>query len=565
VLVDPTVDEASALGTLPDPPFNVAIFYWDQTPGCCAGSYDIAITDERAMNGTKSLKSAQRLFAELGGASADVQIRIPAKYLPLSRATIRLSRYIESIGPGVLTLTLVDDNDIGLLWRSDGSVAFRNAIPGGGSTAQNIGNYGLPGAWVRWELEFDFAAEQIHVSVQNDPIGVFSLPTFALQHPWAFVLGSNVIHGRTGNNVFYDDDIFASVVPLCDPAEGDCNRNGISDRCDVDPDLGGISLDCNGNGIPDECETDRDFDGTIDVCDGCPDDGMKTEEGICRCGVSDVDSDGDDTPDCMDDCPNDGTKTEPGTCGCGVGDADSDGDGIANCVDDCPSDPDKTAPGLCGCGVSDSDSDGDGGIDCVDACPNDPNKVAPGICGCGDTDIDTDVDGTPNCIDGCPNDPDKTVVGICGCGNADIDTDGDGTLNCDDQCPNNPDKTEPGICGCSRSDNDSDRDGVANCQDDCEDTSVGTIVDQGGCPVDDPAGQPVPDEDGDGVPDDTDLCPDTASGATVDDSGCSTERVLDSMPNRCGACGAFGMISWTLLLVGFVGLRTLSGNGRKGC
>lgn len=45
------------------------------------------------------------------------------------------------------------------------------------------------------------------------------------------------------------------------------------------------------------------------------------------------DSDGDGVRDVCDDCPADALKTEPGICGCGVSDVDSDGDGIPNCND----------------------------------------------------------------------------------------------------------------------------------------------------------------------------------------------------------------------------------------
>jgi hypothetical protein len=70
--------------------------------------------------------------------------------------------------------------------------------------------------------------------------------------------------------------------------------------------------------------------------DNCPNDPLKSEPGVCGCGVSDVDSDNDGTPDCIDSCPNDPNKTNPGTCGCGVADTDSDNDGIADCIDVCP-------------------------------------------------------------------------------------------------------------------------------------------------------------------------------------------------------------------------------------
>ena len=50
-----------------------------------------------------------------------------------------------------------------------------------------------------------------------------------------------------------------------------------------------------------------DSDGTADCNDNCPNDSIKTEPGICGCGVVDNDSDDDGTPDCNDDFPDDGT------------------------------------------------------------------------------------------------------------------------------------------------------------------------------------------------------------------------------------------------------------------
>lgn len=57
----------------------------------------------------------------------------------------------------------------------------------------------------------------------------------------------------------------------------DCNRNGVSDGCDI---LSGRSGDCNANGIPDECDistrlsTDADRNGIPDECQDCNDDGV---------------------------------------------------------------------------------------------------------------------------------------------------------------------------------------------------------------------------------------------------------------------------------------------------
>ncbi len=135
---------------------------------------------------------------------------------------------------------------------------------------------------------------------------------------------------------------------------------------------------------------------TLDAAiDDCPDDPLKTEPGVCDCGVADSDSDGDLTMDCEDDCPTDPFKIRPGQCGCEVEELvdDIDGDDVIACLDGCPNDPVKTEPGLCGCNVEEQigDADGDGVIDCLDACASDPDKIEPSVCGCGVPDLTDEV------------------------------------------------------------------------------------------------------------------------------------------------------------------------------
>lgn len=62
---------------------------------------------------------------------------------------------------------------------------------------------------------------------------------------------------------------------------------------------------------------DRDHDGKPDAQDPCPDDGDKTEIGLCGCNHPETNSDGDSLPDCLDECPNDPLKLVKGDCGCG--------------------------------------------------------------------------------------------------------------------------------------------------------------------------------------------------------------------------------------------------------
>gem|GEM_PF-5678752 len=166
------------------------------------------------------------------------------------------------------------------------------------------------------------------------------------------------------------------------------------------------------------------------------------------------DQDGDGISDCNDLCPMDSLKSDPGICGCGLVDVDSDDDGTLDCDDLCPLDSLKLDPGICGCGVEDIDTDGDGTMDCIDLCQFDSLKIDPGMCGCGVADDDGDGDGVVNCLDDCPND--STLI-------ADFDSDGDGVADCVDLCPFDAFKLEPGTCGCGVADVDSDLNGIVDC------------------------------------------------------------------------------------------------------
>jgi hypothetical protein len=81
-----------------------------------------------------------------------------------------------------------------------------------------------------------------------------------------------------------------------------------------------------------------------------------------------------------------------------------------------------------------------------------------------------------------------------------------------------------------------------------------------------PVGVVAPsDGDGDGIPNTFDECPNTPSDEVPNAVGYSPSQVTDPPPERpvssggartsCGACGAFGVISWSLLLLGLFALR----------
>jgi hypothetical protein len=114
------------------------------------------------------------------------------------------------------------------------------------------------------------------------------------------------------------------------PAQRDCNDDGVGDACEDDPG-----------------EQDNDNDGCCDDVDECDDDPAKCDAGQCGCGEDDLDSDGDcdsgvegcagHCMDCVDECNNDPEACVlDDFCGCPAYPFDWDGDGVPNCEDQCP-------------------------------------------------------------------------------------------------------------------------------------------------------------------------------------------------------------------------------------
>jgi hypothetical protein len=187
-------------------------------------------------------------------------------------------------------------------------------------------------------------------------------------------------------------------------APGLCGCGVPEGSCDTDGDGIKNNLD-NCPTVANADQKDSDGDGVGDACDQCPTDPHKTAPGLCGCGVSEAscdtdgdlvkslvdncptvanpdqaDADGDGVGDACDNCPTDPLKTQPGVCGCGVSEAscDPDGDGIPTASDNCPTvaNPDQ------------KDSQGDGiGDACRTITPpsGDPTPTTPAkpLCGLG--------------------------------------------------------------------------------------------------------------------------------------------------------------------------------------
>ncbi|UCE59407.1 MAG: choice-of-anchor B family protein [Phycisphaerales bacterium] len=341
----------------------------------------------------------------------------------------------------------------------------------------------------------------------------------------------------------------AGTTPFCDEATDACSCQTDDDCDDGEYCNGSETCDngsCAGGTAP--CSTGDLCNETNDRCDEC------SSEADC-----------DDGDECTaDSCPS-GTCVHQDILGCN----DSDSDRVADDLDLCP----ETARGHVvdadGCSCAQLDDDDDGVDNCNDRCANTPadEKSTVDRNGCSCSRRDSDADGVDNCDDLCPETPEGDSVNGGGCAASQLDDDGDGRFNNVDICPGTLAGESVDATGCSDSQLDDDDDGVANGLDECPATPTGERddADDEGCSPSqrDPEAPQLVDTDNDGVSDDLDECPDTLDFAEVDETGCSVESdptTIDTGEANCGngMCGAFGMISWMMLLAGLIGLKTKS-------
>jgi len=309
-----------------------------------------------------------------------------------------------------------------------------------------------------------------------------------------------------------DNGVYCDGAETCVVATGKCAKGTVPCKQDEKCDEGSdrcveclIGADCNDN---DECTLDRCPDG---LCRNTPIDGCK-------------DADRDKVKDDVDLCPNTPAGANVDGNGCSCNQLDDDGDDVDNCLDQCAATPANEVADMSGCSCSQLDDDDDGVDNCNDQCPGTLTGQTVKADGCSASQSDEDGDGVPDSVDQCENTPSDEQANIVGCSSS--------------QTPEPPPPSPI----------DDDEDGVVNEDDDCPNTPVDEEVDEVGC-----AASQL-DTDGDGVSDDADTCPNTPAGDDVDENGCTI--VQPPEPASCGACGAFGLVSWVLLLVGMLGLRT---------
>jgi hypothetical protein len=238
----------------------------------------------------------------------------------------------------------------------------------------------------------------------------------------------------------------------------------------------------------DSAGIEKAFIATPLVVDNCPDDPLKTEPGICGCGVPDNDTDSDAIPDCADNCLSVANNGQEDFDADGTGDpcdTDRDGDNTTNANDCAPDDAAAFKPWIV---YADTDADGYGADSAITLCGND---MAP---------AGYSVNNTDNCPDAAnadQNDADGDGTGdLC-----DTDRDGDGVANGSDCAPDNAAAFKPWIV---YADTDADGYGAGSATSVCgNDTAPAgySINNTDNCP--DAANADQRDADGDGI---GDLC-----------------------------------------------------------
>mgnify|MGYP000913099547 CR=1 FL=1 len=213
-------------------------------------------------------------------------------------------------------------------------------------------------------------------------------------------IGSNsIITNNLASKTFNADAYVMLKIPIFRHVERDRDKDEISDKLDMCPDVPGIWEQ---KGCP-----DSDGDGITDDKDECP-----SEKGLVELNGC-PDRDGDGIADKNDKCPDYAGPEALGGC------PDADGDGIIDPLDECPDQPGTEK--MKGC----PDRDGDGIKDSDDKCPDQAGKPEYGGCPFADYDKDGIADELDKCpatagpaeFDGCP------------------DTDGDGIHDGIDLCP----------------------------------------------------------------------------------------------------------------------------------
>jgi hypothetical protein len=206
---------------------------------------------------------------------------------------------------------------------------FCSAIAGlpTGEVIPDLGYPGAPVAVATGTVTVPTAPGVYDISATNPRASVLALGATGRQYWPTREAGTGVLTSLT-----ITVDAGASCAPgpgACCLPSGLCTSALPVDCVQV---LGGMT---HGSGTL--CEGDLDGDGSDGMCgDLCPEDPLKTEPGLCGCGVVDdeTDSDGDTVPDCIDQCPGEDDLQ------------DLNGNGIPDCLEQQPGIPTVSSWGL---------------------------------------------------------------------------------------------------------------------------------------------------------------------------------------------------------------------------
>ncbi len=252
-------------------------YNWDTITYMAPSPRTIAVTDEHAFSGTKSLKMEwQFVTTQPFGwlrltTNDDGFIPNPAinysKALRLRLLLLSGSFYLCMAARDTGTHACVGDDGGG--WNNIGpnfGVEFL------GATTPMVQGVTAPGgrlvtASPNWQtITFLIPAEPV-LPYSGSGNGVLHTPN-----------GRGTLESLTisidpnGPNPAGPFTLYIDDIELIEPGTLDCNSNGIPDAQDIQA---GTSLDCNGNGVPDECEwADCNHNGIPDSCEDCNSNGI---------------------------------------------------------------------------------------------------------------------------------------------------------------------------------------------------------------------------------------------------------------------------------------------------
>jgi len=147
------------------------------------------------------------------------------------------------------------------------------------SVGQNLSTVTREGTITVAGITFRIIQHGINFCIDNDSDGYGNPGYIACQN------------GAETDCVDNNPGIHPSATEVCDNGVDDNCNNEMDEGCNDSDNDGIIDSEDNCPSVSNPDQADNDTDGKGNACDNCPDDPLKTEPGICGCGVTDTDSD----------------------------------------------------------------------------------------------------------------------------------------------------------------------------------------------------------------------------------------------------------------------------------